>query len=202
MKIWKPKKPPCNPQKKHLQTLSDARAWRNRFKLNHLAKLASGLFVPQLLKMSPGYPCCCGGADGFPCGTCILGTVKDEVDVIFDGVVNDRCGECDTEFNGSFITSQLIDLSGLCKWFLSTGSLCGEGRSEITVFVTSAFISVSLNVFQINEVILNSFVTWALSISEKPDCDFNNLSLPFLSQGFSSGPLCDWSGSTATLNAL
>ena len=59
MKIWTPKKPPCNPRKKHLQTLSDAKAWRNRFRINPLAKLASGLFVPQPLRFAPGYPCCC-----------------------------------------------------------------------------------------------------------------------------------------------
>ncbi len=63
MRIWKPKKPPCNPHKKHLQTLSDAKAWRNRFQRNPMAKLASGLFVPQPLRMSPGYPCCCDGFD-------------------------------------------------------------------------------------------------------------------------------------------
>ena len=54
----KTKKPSCNPRVKHLQTLSDARAWRDRFRLNPWAKVGS-LFVPLPLRMSPGYPCCC-----------------------------------------------------------------------------------------------------------------------------------------------
>ncbi len=62
MRIWTPKKrklPPCNPRKKHLQTLSDVRAYRNRFQRNPWAKVGS-LLVPQPLRLqSLGLACCC-----------------------------------------------------------------------------------------------------------------------------------------------
>ncbi len=76
MRIWTPKKrklPPCNPHKKHLQTLSDARAHRNRFRFNPWAKLGS-LLVPKPLRLGLGFPCCCGfGGPSSSCSDCVDG---------------------------------------------------------------------------------------------------------------------------------
>ncbi len=49
---------PCH-KNGYLQSASDARKYRDRFKRNPLAKVAD-MFVPKPLRMSPGYPCCCG----------------------------------------------------------------------------------------------------------------------------------------------
>lgn len=50
---------PCH-KNGYLQSASDARKYRDRFKHNPLAKVAD-MFIPRPLRMSPGYPCCCGG---------------------------------------------------------------------------------------------------------------------------------------------
>lgn len=91
MRIWTPKqsrKQPCHPNR-HLQTASDVRKHRNRFRLNPFAKVGS-LFVPQPLRMSPGYPCCCAltpcvcsDALDYYCNF----TIDDEISVTIDGDV-------------------------------------------------------------------------------------------------------------------
>lgn len=55
MKLWTPKKPPCHANG-YLQAAHDK--WAH-FRRNRFARVGS-LFVPQPLRMSPGYPCCCG----------------------------------------------------------------------------------------------------------------------------------------------
>jgi len=59
MRIWTPANQPCH-DNGYLQTAADARARRNRFRFNPLAKVA-GLFVPQPLRAvaAARRRCCC-----------------------------------------------------------------------------------------------------------------------------------------------
>ncbi len=90
------KKPPCNPRAKHLQTASDARAWRNRFRLNPLGSI----FVPQPLRFAPGYPCCCYG------GECPFGShIKTcTITGYYSAAISGFTGDCSI-YNDTFIVS-------------------------------------------------------------------------------------------------
>lgn len=98
---------PCH-KNGYLQSASDARKYRDRFKRNPLAKVAD-MFIPKPLRMSPGYPCCCGED---PClGLCdsdtLLGT-EWAIDVANLSASGTNC-ECDwnTIYDGVYISDPL-----------------------------------------------------------------------------------------------
>ena len=115
---------PCH-KNGYLQSASDARKWRDRFKRNPLAKVAD-MFIPRPLRMSPGYPCCCGGGGGeglgddcTPCGVANtprqwLLTISSIDDARYSGdpcyVTTDEC----RDYNGEYILTQEEEYP--CLW--------------------------------------------------------------------------------------
>jgi hypothetical protein len=144
MKIWTPKKQPCH-DNRYLQTAADARAHRNRFKFNPLAKVGS-LFVPSPLRMSPGYPCCC--QQTVTCNYCPDGIAPAQIEVVITGFSNDvDCTGCGV-LNDTFI----LDYSEVaCIWTYNFTMQCDtvnwpgdtsaqvmcrmDGTKDISVFV-------------------------------------------------------------------
>lgn len=126
MRIWPYKKrSPCHPNR-YLQTAADARAHRDRFRLNPWAKVGS-LFVPKPLRMSPGYPCCCGGGDGDPCTYCTTGSSPLQVELELSGFTNDVCG-C-SAINDTWVLTQDSPVACLgetvyCCWGYYTTEFC------------------------------------------------------------------------------
>ena len=105
---------PCH-KNGYLQSASDARKYRDRFKRNPLAKVAD-MFIPKPLRMSPGYPCCCGEEvePGEPCIKCNSGTTPAQVIATLSGFSGTKC-PC-SGINGDFILEQeaSICLSRFC----------------------------------------------------------------------------------------
>lgn len=73
----------------------------------------SGLWVPQPLRMSPGYPCCCGGE--CPCSRCSGANHPCCLSVVIDGLVNDGSDYCIC-MNGTYLVTYYDN----CEW-RSTG---------------------------------------------------------------------------------
>lgn len=98
---------PCH-KNGYLQSAADARRWRDRFKLNPLAKVAD-MFIPKPLRMSPGYPCCCEeeSEPGEPCIKCNSGTTPSQVIATFSGFSGTKC-DC-SSLNSDFVLTQEFD---------------------------------------------------------------------------------------------
>jgi hypothetical protein len=108
-KLWLPgqdSKQPCH-KNGYLQSASDARKWRDRFKRNPLAKVAD-MFVPKPLRMSPGYPCCCG-----TCSACGDTITSDGTVTWFEHSVNESTGEITrNDLSGDCVTYYVNSVSG------------------------------------------------------------------------------------------
>jgi hypothetical protein len=110
---------PCH-KNGYLQSASDARKYRDRFKRNPLAKVAD-MFVPKPMRMSPGYPCCCEVCTDFPCG----GDLPDQIELTFDGITNDTCSEC-IDLNGTYILDYCPEcFNGPYEWRYTASLPCG-----------------------------------------------------------------------------
>ncbi len=143
MKIWTPKpekKPPCHPNG-YLQRSFDAAAHRNRFCRNPWAKVGS-LFVPQPLRMSPGYPCCCEACEGtcyaFTCSNSLAGS---QAEVIINGVSNDECTLC-TSYNDTFILPRVPPSEAQPAIALDTGRCCNDALCQVQ-YADNFFVSES-----------------------------------------------------------
>lgn len=99
-------KQPCH-RNGYLQSSSDARKHRDRFKFNPLAK-AGSLFVPQPLRLlgGLGHGCCCPD-----CPYCT--STPEEFEVTLSGFTDDSC-DCDV-FNDTFICSRYLRYT-VCWW--------------------------------------------------------------------------------------
>ncbi len=90
------------------------------------AKLASGLFVPPLLKFAPGYPCCCSDV----CLKCSQFLNVVEFNVTLANVQNASCADCDINFNNTFnvrfFFSDVIETTYRCGWTTLASSCEGE----------------------------------------------------------------------------
>lgn len=98
---------PCH-KNGYLQSASDARKWRDRFKRNPLAKVAD-MFVPKPLRMSPGYPCCCESwTPGYECTACIEDTIRTQYQVEISGLTQGVSGGCVScpSMDGKYIVTQ------------------------------------------------------------------------------------------------
>ena len=108
---------PCH-KNGYLQSASDARKWRDRFKRNPLAKVAD-MFIPRPLRMSPGYPRCCD-VELASCDNCIDLQYEITLSGINNGTSDDcganYCTTCD-DYNGTYIVtfSEFID-EFHCLW--------------------------------------------------------------------------------------
>lgn len=79
-------------------------------------KRASGLFVPPMLRWSPGYPCCCGGGNVVICEACGE-TAPSSWLVSITSVTDKTCDECES-FNGDWILDQFtLNASSHCIWY-------------------------------------------------------------------------------------
>ena len=136
---------PCH-KNGYLQSASDARQWRDRFKRNPLAKVAD-MFVPKPLRMSPGYPCCCGEGEEEPdpiCEKCFINTVPDELEVTFTGIGPGSlyCTTDCSNYNTSWILSKLDS----CSWVYSSqpGYCPFEFIDFIVASIQSTYFVVSM----------------------------------------------------------
>ena len=205
MKIWKPTptpKPPCH-RNGYLQTASDARAHRNRFRRNPWAKVGS-LFVPRLLRMSPGYPCCCGGIG--ECTVCVEGTVPDSYSVTFAGIIDgdsEICGDNCSEgvclgYNGTFVLDYVLD----CLFTYETPGNCPEAyespyTQKIVLNITAV---VGMNVYYWNTTeIYHAYSRWTKAFPGAADCDVTDFALD---RAETDTCPCDTTAATCHVTAL
>lgn len=125
MRIWQPKKKqPCH-SNGYLQTAADVHRHRNRFLRNPLAKL----FVPPLLRMSPGYPCCCCEEKVLVvCNYCTDGQSPAQWMVTIAGATIVEDGNVTLDINGS----HRLEPVTVCDW-RDNLPLCGG--ASCTAFV-------------------------------------------------------------------
>ena len=135
MKIWKPKpepKPPCSPNG-YLQRSYDK--WAH-FRRHPWAKVG-GLFVPQPLRMSPGYPCCCGVS----CAGCT--GAPSEFEAIIDispwTWSGKNCTECDS-INDTFVLSfdESLSSDSCCAWRY-TFTICSTLEIDLRLYYGCGF---------------------------------------------------------------
>ena len=83
-------------------------------------KRASGLFVPPMLRWSPGYPCGCVSGD--PCEACSGGVAPSLLSVAVSGFTGDAA-----VLNDDYILDFHFSSSGECGWryVFSEGVSCG-----------------------------------------------------------------------------
>ena len=189
MRIRTPKKrklPPCNPRKKHLQTLSDARAWRDRFRLNPWAKVGS-LLVPQPLRLqSLGFSCdCCD--TGCECCCFYAGFANGDapccLKIVISGIIGG--GSCD-DLNGTYYLMEFTNGD--------YQDLCSSPR------ITARFVGFPANKVTITLAIDGEAHQWRRTFSSEPTCpDDINGTAPFLSTISGS---CDASSSIATITVV
>jgi len=175
MKIWTPKTP-CL-KNGYAQSVKDMVEHKNRFRFNPLAKVGS-LFVPQPLRMSPGYPCCweesdlCGLGASPECTTCTE-TPPTEMEISFYGTTNVNCNECETSLNGhTFILKLGGPYSGACRWY-KVVRLCGSYGFFMHFVVSTYGISVGL---------LGENCWWYLAFTHAyytTNCVFENLRMDY-----------------------
>ncbi len=189
MKIWTPKKPPCNPAASHLQSLSDARAHRDRFRFNPLAKVG-GLFVPAVMKFAGGYPGCC---EQFECTFCQLGKTPAEMSVEITNMTA-SCGEGDGTYIAPFYEGGAP--SG-CFWVMGPDWPDIFGFQLIRVQTSGGPTNYNVRVIYQSPPTYTLSVQWNTTISHGGDCRFLDLNIPP-----SGGTLCDNSASTCIVNAL
>lgn len=119
---------PCH-KNGYLQSASDARKWRDRFKRNPLAKVAD-MFIPRPLRMSPGYPCCCGTE-----GQCTHCNIPDRIQIEISGVTNLSCSSCGS-LNGTYVLSFTEEVGYECKWrYTFSSSICTYTYMEFRHYV-------------------------------------------------------------------
>lgn len=142
-KLWLPgSKQPCL-KNGYAQSAKDARQYRDRFRLNPLAKVA-GMFVPKPLRGWRWYPCCCEG--GVPCEACESGYGPEQFEVVINGLTNDIvCEEC-TLIDGSYILDP-ISISGLCAWQYTLIDYCSTAylRAYVQIVGGKYRLGVQLN---------------------------------------------------------
>jgi len=176
---------PCH-KNGYLQSASDARKYRDRFKRNPLAKVAD-MFIPKPLRMSPGYPCCCGETFYEECGYCENGTVPAEWQVTLAGITNglagicgglNTCESCDMA-NDTFVLTH--DSEDACTWrYQSSADFC----TEFWAPGTKLFIRLTIGLWAVNEIevlvrpiaigpIFND-ILFVRAISVDTDCNFSN----------------------------
>ncbi len=166
MKIWTPKKkPPCL-KNGYAQTFKDMLAYKNRFRFNPLAKVGS-LFVPKPLRMSPGYPCCCGGG---VCDLCVAGTIPSQMQVTFSGLENQVCEEC-TTFNTEIF---VLDYISPCLWGMTDLGVCSAISLQVLLADNGA--PWNLRIWIGLKIAPGSDWGWHIpNLSEPLDCSaFNN----------------------------
>ena len=125
----KKKKPPCL-KNGYAQSFKDMLAHKNRFRYNPLAKL----FVPQPLRMSPGYPCCCGES----C-ECVCSIFQDSeapccIKVTIAGMAEGTCGSC-ISLNKAYYLHQNAPNS--CTWTHLFWAICGLSSITLTAYEDS-----------------------------------------------------------------
>ena len=129
MRIWHPKnlKQPCH-KNGYLQTASDARKHRDRFKLNPLAKIGS-LFVPQPLRLlgGLGHGCCCRGGV-YTCAEvfALLANIS-EVSVTFssNAITNGTCDCCATLAQNGVYQNKVTG-GGIVAYYWQTKADCSS----------------------------------------------------------------------------
>ena|GEM_PF-5722767 len=173
-------------------------------KRDRFDRMASGLFVPRPLRMSPGYPCCCTPTEE-PCPNCQSGTVAEEYLV---EVAGNRLG-C---FNGTFVVGgyELHDgenddcQSGTsnpwqcCVWKYTLDPPCVHSP---TMTITECILRVVCSSWDTTWMIWVCFRAasgslytpyWSGWLNTQPGCDFS---------GYALGPWWAYKG-TATVTAL
>lgn len=186
---------PCH-KNGYLQSASDARKYRDRFKRNPLAKVAD-MFIPKPLRMSPGYPCCCGGSEPGLCSYCLNDEAPMEMQVTFYDIENLSCNNCNL-LNDPFVLSYN---EGMCNWTLNTPfPVYCEGNPDpvlLGISLTLYYIGGIYSVYVLATGILES--SFYKTYPSKPNCmTFANESIPLLS---STGSLCE-AGEAALVTSL
>ncbi len=196
MRIWTPKKPPCNPRASHLQSLSDAIAHRNRFRFNPLAKVGS-LFVPQPLRFAGGYPCCCGECGVCECSLSDSETVGCCISVTISGMGGSG-GDCSVSecanYNDTYTLYRTTDVdSGDCHWicdFIPEG--CDSSWITLRIYQDGANYKLRVTLGDNDHI-------WEKTYASKPNlCSLLSEILPHLSDSFP----CDSSSSTCSVTML
>ena len=174
MRIWTPKKrklPPCNPRKKHLQTLSDVRAYRNRFQRNPWAKVGS-LLVPQPLRLqSLGLSCCCEGVPDDNCPDCFEDTVPTSIEVIISGIT----GACSL-LNGTYILPWTGGPTNCAYYSTPHGAAYYLWISSRGIILPVTPTSLGM---YISYSSLWTFI-WQSDISRPTSCNFASFPMPFV----------------------
>ena len=124
MRIWHPKKlPPCH-DNGHLQSASDAHAYRSRFRQNPFAK-AGSILMPTVLRFGAAAGrrrCCCEEDEPIICTGCDTDTAPSKMQVEVWGLINNNCSTCD-EINDTFILDY-DDSYATCSWTYSFVGAC------------------------------------------------------------------------------
>lgn len=157
----------------------------------------SGLWIPQPLRMSPGYPCCCEKEECVDCEYCDDSCGPQEFEIILSGIVNESppsggCTGC-----ALFDDTYIVTLHpSACVWnesWSSTGICPSDEDIVLRIEISVAAISVSA------ETTYSGAMYWELTISTPYDClGISNLDIP-VGTDLSS---CDHSSSTCTMTAL
>ena len=90
-------------------------------------RLASGLYVPPLLRFAPGYPCCERG-----CQFC-SGSTPEEFQVVISNMANQNCEHC-ADYDGTYVlplNPEVLPLN--CNWiyWFPGEDPCGATGSHI-----------------------------------------------------------------------
>jgi hypothetical protein len=120
-KLWLPGQAKRNPFRLNpfARALKDAHESRAMYR--HFPP-ARSMAESMVRRMSPGYPCCCGGIKCRGCGT----TSSEEavspasLELTFENMVNGTCSECTALNNETFILEQResSEQFGACEWEL------------------------------------------------------------------------------------
>jgi hypothetical protein len=163
---------------------------------------------------------CCGGS---VCEDCDDGFAPDEIQVVLSGVAEVSCGDCDANWNRTFVTEFYLPVSTFhtCCWstelfadqcVIGTPpgatnadhllvSLPLGGSGEITVIIANKGSGTVSTCFNLNG---NNLVTWYSTVhagSGAPCTTLEDEDIPYLSGGGGANG-CDFTGSTCLLTAL
>jgi len=181
---------PCH-KNGYLQSASDARKYRDRFKRNPLAKVAD-MFIPKPLRMSPGYPCCCE-TDDVICEHCSSGYAPLQFEVTFSNISSGTCESC-TQFNDSFILDYNTYPNPYCLWvYLHDICEYQPGWGQILLAIYADYIQVQL----INSNV--SSVFFRLDFEELNCKTISDLDIP---RTVVSSTECDFSSAVCSITAL
>jgi len=145
----------------------------------------------------PGYPCCCEGiTPGADCSVCD-GDTPLQYSVTISGMVDDGCGNCASDYNGTFVLTQT---GSPCVWqFVFPEELCATSP-----VIDSVLLQLLPGIRVLVTVGAPAFFGTAFDAvpggAGPIDCQFSSLALSFFSDDFQGD--CYGASATCTVTAI